>query len=179
MKISPKARVALILLAVLLGVGYAVWHHFARTQLAIRVGVLHSLSGPMAASEKPLVDAIHLAIEEANAAGGINGRRIEAVVVDCGSGPDYCAPQAERLITQEYVEALFGCWTSACRKAVRQVVEKHRHLLFYALRYEGMEESPNIIYGGAVPNQLVMPAVHWALENLGKSPRARAGFDAR
>jgi urea transport system substrate-binding protein len=67
------------------------------------------------------------------------------------------------------VEALFGCWTSACRQAVRPVVEKHRHLLFYALRYEGMEESSNIIYGGAVPNQLVMPAVHWALENLGKA----------
>ena len=31
-----------------------------------------------------------------------------------------------------------------------------------------MEQSRNIIYGGAVPNQLVMPAVHWALENLGK-----------
>ena len=28
--------------------------------------------------------------------------------------------------------------------------------------------SPNILYGGAVPNQLVMPAVHWALSNLGK-----------
>ena len=49
------------------------------------------------------------------------------------------------------------------------MVEKHRHLLFYALRYEGMEQSPNIVYGGAVPNQLALPAVHWALENLGKA----------
>ena len=116
---------------------------------------------------------IQLAIEEANAEGGINGRKIEAVVVDCGLDPEYCAQQAERLITQEYVEALFGCWTSACRKAVRQVVEKHQHLLFYALRYEGMEQSPNIVYGGAVPNQLTMPAVHWALENLGKARDSR------
>jgi urea transport system substrate-binding protein len=174
-KISHKGRVALILLIVLLVAGYAIWHHYARAQLGIRVGVLHSLSGPMAASEKPLLDAIQLAIEEANASGGINGRKIEALVVDCGSDPDYCAGQSERLITQEYVEALFGCWTSACRQAVKQVVEKHRHLLFYALRYEGMEQSPNIIYGGAVPNQLVMPAVHWALENLGKSRDSNKG----
>ncbi len=55
------------------------------------------------------------------------------------------------------------------------MVEKHRHLLFYALRYEGMEQSPNIVYGGAVPNQLVMPAVHWALENLGKAGDSRQG----
>jgi urea transport system substrate-binding protein len=159
----------LMLVTVLVVAGFALWHHYARTQLAIKVGVLHSLSGPMAPSEKPLVDAIHLAIEEANASGGINGRKIEAVVIDCGSDPAYCAQQAERLITQEYVEVLFGCWTADCRQAVGKVVEKHRHLLFYALRYEGMEQSQNIIYGGAVPNQLVMPGVHWALENLGKS----------
>lgn len=171
--IGHKGRVALVLLTVLLVVGIAIWQHYSRAQLGIRIGVLHSLSGPTAISEKPLVDAIHLAIEEANAEGGINGRKIEAIVVDCGPDPEYCAKQAERLITQEYVEALFGCWTSACRQAVRQVVEKHRHLLFYALRYEGMEESPNIVYGGPVPNQLAMPAVHWALENLGKAGGSR------
>ena len=92
-------------------------------------------------SEKPLVDALELAIVEANAAGGIKGRKIEAVVVDCRPDPIYCAQQAERLITKEQVQALFGCWTSACRKAVKSVVEKHNHLLFYALQYEGMEQS--------------------------------------
>lgn len=146
-----------------------IWRHYTAAELRIRIGVLHSLSGVMAPSEKPLVDALQLAIEEANAAGGINGQKIEAVVVDCRSDPVYCAQQAERLITEEQVQALFGCWTSACRKAVKPVVEKYRHLLFYALQYEGMEQSPNILYGGAVPNQLVMPAVHWALTNLGKS----------
>lgn len=130
--------------------------------------MLHSLSGPMATAEKPLINAIQLAIEEANAAGGIGGRKIEAVTADCRSDAAYCAQEAERLITEEHVQALFGCWTTACRKKVKQVVEEHNHLLFYALRYEGMEQSRNIIYGGAVPNQLVMPAVHWALVNLGK-----------
>jgi urea transport system substrate-binding protein len=159
--------VPLFLLIVLLTAGILVSQYYSRDELPIRIGVVHSLSGPMAASEKPLVDAIEFAIEEANAAGGINGHRIEAVVVDCKSDPAHCASEAERLITQEQVQALFGCWTSACRQAVKPVVEKYDHLLFYALRYEGMEQSPNILYGGAVPNQLVMPAVHWALENLG------------
>jgi urea transport system substrate-binding protein len=41
--------------------------------LPIRIGVLHSLSGTMAASERPLVDAVQLAVEEINAAGGVLG----------------------------------------------------------------------------------------------------------
>lgn len=169
---SQRWRFPLVLLAVLLVVLFMIWRHHTDTRLGIRIGVLHSLTGPMAESEKPLVNAIQLAVEEANAAGGIGGRMIEAIVVDCGPDPSHCAEEAERLITQEYVHALFGCWTSVCREAVKEVVEKHNHLLFYALRYEGMEKSPNIIYGGAVPNQLVMPAVHWGLENLGASGEA-------
>lgn len=164
-------RVPLILLVILFLAILIAWRHYSTERPSIRIGVLHSLSGIMAASEKPLVDALQLAVEEANAAGGIVGQKIEAVVVDCRSDPIYCAEQAERLINEEQVQALFGCLTSACRKAVKPVVEKHHHLLFYALRYEGMEQSPNILYGGAVPNQLVMPAVHWALENLGKSSK--------
>ena len=168
MKTSRKSRISLVFLIILLIGGALLWHHYSSGKLSIRVGVLHSLSGPMAASEKPLADAIQFAIEEVNAAGGIGGQKIEAVVADCRSDATYCAQQAERLITEEHVQALFGCWATACRKKVKQVVEEHRHLLFYALRSEGMEQSPNIIYGGAIPNQLAMPAVHWALENLGK-----------
>jgi len=160
-------RISLALLIVALIAGVIIWRHHVETTLSIRVGVLHALSGPTAENEKPLVEALQLAIEDANAAGGIKGRKIQALVADCGPDPAHCAQEAERLITQEQVQALFGCWTSACRKAVKPVVEKHHHLLFYALRYEGMEQSTNILYGGAVPNQLVMPAVHWALVHLG------------
>lgn len=173
---SYKTRVLLVFLAILLVASVMIWRQHSAAELSIKIGVLHSLSGIMAPSEKPLVDALQLAIEEANAVGGVNGRKIEAVVVDCRSDPVYCGEQAERLITEEQVQALFGCWTSDCRKAVKSVVEKHHHLLFYALQYEGMEQSnedtrqsPSILYGGAVPNQMVMPAVHWALSNLGKA----------
>src|SRR5574340_1559385 len=161
-------RILLALLIVVSIAGIMIWRHHAKTALSIRIGVLHALTGPMASNEKPLVDALQLAIEEANAAGGIGGRRIEAVIVDCGPDSAHCAQEAERLITQEQVQALFGCWTSACRKAVKTVVEKHHHLLFYALRYEGMEQSPDIIYTGAAPNQQIIPLALWALQHQGK-----------
>ncbi len=135
---------------------------------AIRIGVLHSLTGTMAMSEASLVDAVRLAVEEANQSGGINGAQIEMIVSDCRSDAGYCAEQAEKLITRDKVQALFGCWTSACRKAVKSVVERHHHLLFYPVQYEGFEHSPDIIYTGAVPNQQIIPMVSWALEQRGR-----------
>lgn len=137
-------------------------------QQAIRIGVLHSLTGTMAVSERPLVDAVQLAVTEINLAGGVLGRPLEIVVADGQSNEKVFAREAERLITQEKVSVLFGCWTSASRKAVKPVMEKYRHLLFYPVQYEGLEQSPNIIYTGSAPNQQIIPGTHWALENLGK-----------
>lgn len=162
-------RLAIVLsIALILFCAVLLFSLYGRDKPVIKIGILHSLTGTMALNESTLVDALQLGIAESNASGGINGQTIEAVVADCRSDAAYCAQQAERLITEEKVSALFGCWTSACRKAVKPVVEKHRHLLFYPLQYEGMEISPNIIYTGATPNQQIIPAVNWAVEKLGK-----------
>lgn len=156
------------LLGILLVVAAGAWMQRSRTHAPVRIGVLHSLSGTMALSEAPLVDAVRLAVEEVNRSGGVNGAPVEMVVADCRSDAAYCAQQAERLIAQEGVRALFGCWTSVCRKAVKGVVERHHHLLFYPLQYEGLERSPDIFYTGAAPNQQVIPMVNWALQQRGR-----------
>ncbi|NEX17485.1 MAG: urea ABC transporter substrate-binding protein [Halochromatium sp.] len=134
----------------------------------VRIGALHSLSGTMALSERPLVDALSLAVDEINAEGGLLGRRLELIVVDSRSEPATAAREAERLIREQRVSALFACWTSACRKAVKPVVERHDHLMFYPLQYEGLEQSPNIIYTGATANQQIIPGTAWALERFGR-----------
>lgn len=122
----------------------------------------------MAASEKPVLEATLLAIEEVNAQGGVDGRPIEPVIADSRSDPARAAEEAERLIDREGVKAIFGCWTSSCRKAVKPVVEKHRNSLVYPLQYEGLEISPNILYTGLAPNQQIIPALSWAAEHLGR-----------
>jgi urea transport system substrate-binding protein len=134
----------------------------------IKVGILHSLSGTMAISESPLVDATIMAIDEINESGGVLGRRIEPIVVDTQSDPILAAQEAERLIFLEGVDVLFGCWTSDCRRWVRPVVEGQNSLLFYPVQFEGLEESQNIIYLGATPNQQMLPAVQWSYKNLGE-----------
>jgi urea transport system substrate-binding protein len=164
---TGMAKPAVLALAILLALALSLVLR-ERDKPSIKIGVLHSLSGTLATSETPLVDALRLAVEEANQSGGVNGAQIEMVVTDCRSDAAYCAQQAEKLITQDGVQALFGCWTSVCRKAVKTVVEKHHHLLFYPLQYEGLEQSPCIIYTGAAPNQQIIPMVSWALRERGK-----------
>lgn len=136
-------------------------------QKIIKVGILHSLSGPMSAREKAVVDAEMLAIEEINIT-GLLGKKLVAVVADGKSDDQVFATEARRLITQEKVAVIFGCWTSASRKNVKAVVEQLEHLLFYPAPYEGLEQSPHIVYVGATPNQHIVPAVSWSFHNLGK-----------
>ncbi len=133
----------------------------------IKVGILHSLSGTMAISETTVVEAEQLAIKEINAAGGVLGKQIEAIVEDGASDWDTFAEKAEKLIDQDQVVTVFGCWTSASRKKVLPVFESKEHQLWYPVQYEGQECSQNIFYTGAAPNQQIEPAVDWLLENKG------------
>lgn len=134
----------------------------------IKVGILHSLSGTMAISEKSVVDSTQLAIEQINKAGGVLGKQIEAVVEDGASDWPTFAEKATKLIDEDQVVVIFGCWTSASRKAVLPVFEAKNHMLFYPVQYEGQECSKNIFYTGAAPNQQIEPSVDWLLENKGK-----------
>ena len=132
----------------------------------IRVGILHSQTGAMAISEESMIDAEVMALEEINANAGLLGRKMEWVIADGRSDWPTFAREAQRLIDQEKVSVIFGCWTSASRKSVKPVVEHKSHLLIYPMAYEGLEQSPSIVYTGAAPNQQVIPAVSWCYETL-------------
>ncbi len=159
---------SLLVFIFLIAGGWGAWASWGVRKQPIKVGILHSLSGTMAISESSVRDATLLAIEELNARGGVLGRQIEPVVADGRSDSPTFAREAERLITEERVAVVFGCWTSASRKTVKPVFEKHNHLLLYPVQYEGLEQSPNIIYLGAAPNQQIIPAVKWSFDNLGR-----------
>ncbi|MGN1423628.1 MAG: urea ABC transporter substrate-binding protein [Oscillospiraceae bacterium] len=129
----------------------------------VKVGLLHSLTGSMAISEKSVRDAEVLAIEEINAAGGVLGKQIVYVEEDGASEPSTFATKAEKLIDSEKVATIFGCWTSSSRKAVKPIVEDYNALLWYPVQYEGMESSKNIVYTGAAPNQQIVPAIEYLI----------------
>ncbi|WP_041722911.1 urea ABC transporter substrate-binding protein [Caldicellulosiruptor saccharolyticus] len=136
-----------------------------KSEETIKVGILHSLSGTMSISEVSLKDAELMAIEEINNNGGVLGKKLEPIVEDGASDWPTFAEKAKKLLQKDKVAVIFGCWTSASRKAVLPVVEENNGLLFYPVQYEGLESSPNIFYMGAAPNQQIVPAVKWLFDN--------------
>ena len=126
---------------------------------SIKVGILHSLSGTLTASERPLQQLLVMMIEKLNKNGGLLGRPVEAVIMDPRSDTAAYAEQAHTLLREHKVAAIFGCWTSASRKQVLPVLAEHNGLLFYPSQYEGEEQSPHVIYTGATPRQQALPAV--------------------
>ena len=137
----------------------------------VKVGILHSLTGTIALAEASVVDAEKLAIDEINAAGGVLGKKIVPVVEDGASDWPTFAEKARKLLDRDKVAAVFGCYTSASRKAVLPVFEQMKGLLYYPTYYEGQEQSPNILYTAHEATQQCIQACNWLLANRGKRKR--------
>ena len=132
-----------------------------------KLGVLFSDTGPTAVIEQSQKNGALLAIDEINESGGVAGRRLEAVSYDPRSIPSEYGRLAEKLIVEDGVSVVIGCYMSSARKEVLPIVERRNALFFYPTLYEGFEYSPNVIYGGACPNQNSVPLVSYLLENYG------------
>ena len=170
-------RVGGVLMAGALSASMISMPAMAQDEGPIKVGILHSLSGTMAISETTLKDVMLMLIEQQNEAGGVMGRQLEPVVVDIASDWPLAAELARRLIEVDEVDAVFGCWTSVCRKSVLPVFEELNSLLFYPVQYEGEESQRNVFYTGASPNQQAIPAVDYLMNDEGVERWVLAGTD--
>lgn len=133
----------------------------AVTDDTVTVGQLHSATGTMAISETGSIEAEQLAIEQINEMGGVLGRKINVIVEDGASDWPTFAEKAKKLLVKDKVAAVFGCWTSASRKAVLPVFEKENGMLYYPTFYEGLEESKNVIYTGQEATQQILAGLDW------------------
>lgn len=133
----------------------------------VKVGVLYSETGATSAIESSQLLGTLLAIDEINEHGGIDGRELVAVRYDPQSDPQQFRALAEKLVTTDNVNAIFGCYMSSTRKAVIPVVERYNRILFYATLYEGFEFSNNLIYTGAAPNQNSVQLADFMMSSFG------------
>lgn len=141
----------------------------ASAQETVKLGLLHSLSGTIAIAEAALVEAEKMAIDEINAAGGVMGRKIEAVVEDGASDWPTFAEKTKKLLQRDKVAAIVGCYTSASRKAVLPVLNQMKGLLYYPTYYEGQEEDKSVIYTSQEATQSVIAAIEWMAKEQGKT----------
>ena len=133
----------------------------AVTDDTVTVGQLHSATGTMAISETGSIQAEQLAIDQINAMGGVLGRQIKVIKEDGASDWPTFAEKARKLLVQDKVAAVMGCWTSASRKAVLPVFEKENGMLYYPTFYEGLEQSKNVIYTGQEATQQIIAGLDW------------------
>ena len=151
--------------------GLAVEDHY------VTVGQLHSITGTMAISETGSVEAERLAIKQINDMGGILGRKIKIIQEDGASDWPTFAEKSKKLLIQDKVAAVFGCWTSASRKAVLPVFEKENGMLYYPTFYEGLEASKNVIYTGQEATQQILWGLDWAHKEFGAKTFFLIGSD--
>lgn len=133
----------------------------------LRLGVVYSLTGSLCVTEASTQLGALLAAEQVNAAGGVAGRRLELRVADCASDMTLAAARARRLLRVDGVRACVGGYTSASRVAMAPEFERAGGLLIYPTYYEGLEQHPNVVYAGALPNQFLLDYVDWILDHLG------------
>jgi urea transport system substrate-binding protein len=133
----------------------------AVTDTTVTVGQLHSATGTMAISETGSIEAEQLAIDQINAEGGVLGRQIKVIKEDGASDWPTFAEKAKLLLVNDKVACVFGCWTSASRKAVLPVFEKENGLLYYPTFYEGLEQSKNVFYTGQEATQQILAGLAW------------------
>jgi urea transport system substrate-binding protein len=144
----------------------------AVTDTEVTVGQLHSATGTMAISETGSIQAERLAIDQINAKGGVLGRKIKIIQEDGASDWPTFAEKAKKLLVNDKVAAVFGCWTSASRKAVLPVFEHENGMLYYPTFYEGLEQSKNVIYTGQEATQQILAGLDW----LAKEKKAKTFY---
>ena len=149
----------------------------AVTDSTVTVGQLHSATGTMAISETGSIQAERLAIDQINASGGILGRQIKVIQEDGASDWPTFAEKARKLLVNDKVATVFGCWTSASRKAVLPVFEKENGLLYYPTFYEGLEQSKNVIYTGQEATQQILASLDWIAKEKGAKTFYLIGSD--
>jgi urea transport system substrate-binding protein len=123
----------------------------------------------MAISETGSVQAEKLAIKQINESGGVLGRQVKWIQEDGATDWPNFAEKAKKLIVNDKVAAVMGCWTSASRKAVLPVFEQYNNMLYYPTMYEGLEASRNVVYTGQEATQQILAGIDWIVKE--KEPK--------
>ncbi|GEP59074.1 transporter substrate-binding domain-containing protein [Reyranella soli] len=139
-----------------------------RRRETVHLGVLYSLTGPYGLVGREMLNGLTLAVEQVNSSTEFDFQ-FAPLVFDPGGDLQNYQEHCELLIRDKGVRHIVGCYTSASRKQVLPLIERYDRLLWHSARYEGFENSDNVIYVGAAPNQHVVPLARHMIENLGTS----------
>lgn len=93
---------------------------------AIVIGAIDPLTGPFAAYGEPVRDGMLLAVDEINAAGGINGRPIKLILEDDSGDPKAAVNAFSKLATVDKVPVIIGPLSSGCSMATAPLADRYK-----------------------------------------------------
>ena len=99
----------------------------AYAQQAIKIGVINPFSGPLALYGGEMTRGFELAVDQANAAGGLLGRKIELVRGDA-SNPQQGIATVEQLVTKDKVDMFTGTYISAVANSASDAAARYNKL---------------------------------------------------
>lgn len=140
----------------------------ADSRKSIEIGIVFSTTGPYATVGREMRDGALLAVSDVNKSPGCDFSFSPLVLNPKGS-PEAYRTMTENLLRRRRLKHVIGCYTSSSRKELIPVIEKFDALLWYPSHYEGFESCDSVIYGGAAPNQHLVPLAAWALAHMGRS----------
>ena len=95
-----------------------------QAQDPIKNGTFLSITGPASFLGDPENKTLEMYVERINAAGGVNGRKLELISYDDGGSAEKARTFAKRLIEQDKVDAIVGGSTTGATMAVVPLVEE-------------------------------------------------------
>lgn len=100
-----------------------------KSESTIKIGAVGPLSGSVAVYGTDCKNGIELAIEEINAAGGVNGKSIELVSEDDEGNPEKSVSAYKKLVTKDKVNLIVGSLTSGCTMAISSLAQAQKVLM--------------------------------------------------
>ncbi len=95
----------------------------------VKIGAIFSVTGPAAFLGAPEAKTARMLIDQINAAGGVNGRKLELVLKDSGGSPEKAVSFAKQLIEEDKVLAIIGPSTSGETMQIKALCEENRMIL--------------------------------------------------
>ena len=132
----------------------------------IKIAGIHDASGGLDIYGRPMIDVLTLAVEEANAAGGLLGKQLKLTHYDPQSNIQYYTQYATEAATKEKVAVVHAGITSASREAIRPVLKRFNTLYFYNTLYEGGVCDRNCFCTGSTPAQTVEKLIPYAMKKF-------------
>lgn len=172
LKTTPQSTVRPALLAASLAMAFSLAHAGGVSDTEIVVGTHIDLSGPVAAGMPMLRNAMQMRLDEANAAGGVNGRKFKLIVEDNGSQPQLAVRAVQKLIKSDDVFAILNSFGSGPNAATVKTATDAGVVVFGPWAASGIIQkvsgnSPLLFTTVQNYDTTTATGVSWAIKNWG------------